>query len=81
MKRRKYQAEAWRGLDCIDVSVRTQPVALRKVTDHQIVDLGADRVYVRAIGPDVHGLMATFEGGFWKRIDDPNLSVLEGDLP
>src|SRR5262249_26129847 len=43
--------------------------------DHYVVDLGADRVYVRWSGPERRGMAADWANGRWHRIDDPALGV------
>lgn len=74
---RKYQVEAWRGIECIGFRTVSRPTTVKTAADHFIADQDADRVYVRSTG-DVEGLMADWSAtGGWRRIDDPRLNILE----
>lgn len=44
---RLYAIEAWRGLDCVGFSSGRQARSLPARAAHFVVDLGADRLYVR----------------------------------
>jgi hypothetical protein len=61
----EYFVEAWRGLECIGFSTVARPDTVRRRADHFIVDLNADRVYVRAglRGEDLASWQAT---GGWR---------------
>ena len=72
---RRYRVDAWKGMDCIAFrSVARASTAIREA-NHQIIDKGADRIYIYADGP-AHGLMADWaKTGGWKRVDDPRLEA------
>ena len=73
---RTYLVEAWnRQIDCIAFRRVARAATAARTAEHYIVDLDADRVYIRAEG-EVTGLMADWAAtGGWKRCDDPALAA------
>ena len=76
--RARWAWDAWKGLDAVGFGRRSRIGPLMADLDRAILDLGADRVYVRWVGKGANGMAADYANNGWRRVDDPAIRAALG---